>query len=259
MTTYSHSGSTGDVFSSLAVVQILGPGEYYLRLNNMDRVAQSIGWPGAGRHSGRMTQRDFDVLEPLMKIQPKVTKFAVHQGEAIDWEFERQARHHNPPGWPRSFSRQYADACGLNIEQYHRELDIDPFLFADKATRVPGRPICVSRNEWYLDGVTDPGQVEAWRTWIDYGLEDQAFYVGLEREHAWFCDTLKVNIPHVRTEDCLDLARLMQGAEMVIANQSMPGTMAVSMGKTVWIETRKNTPLENNEIYYPYRVNANYF
>jgi hypothetical protein len=259
MTTYSHSGSTGDVFSSLAVVQILGTGEYYLRLNNMDAVAQSIGWPGAGRHSGRMTQRDFDVLEPLMSIQPKVTKFAVWQGEAIDYEFERQARHHNPPGWPRSFSRQYADACGLNIEQYHRELDIQPFLFADKATTVPGRPICVSRNEWYLDGVADPGQVEAWRTWIDYGLEEQAFYVGLEREHAWFCDTLKINIPHVKTEDCLDLARLMQGAEMVIANQSMPGTMAVSMGKSVWIETRKNTPLENNEIYYPYRVNANYF
>ena len=259
MKTYSHSGSTGDVFSSLATVNILGPGEYYLKLNNMDKVAQSIGWPGAGRHSGRMTQKDFDVLEPLMRIQPNVTSFSVWNDEPIDHEFELQARHHNPPGWPRSFSRQYADAMGLDIEKYHLELDVQPFLFADHPISIPGRPICVSRNEWYLDGTPDVGNVEAWNTWKEYGLEDQAFYVGLEKEHAWFCDTLKVNIPHVKTQDCLDLARLMAGAEMVIANQSMPGTMAVSMGKTVWIETRKNTPLENNEIYYPYHLNAHYF
>ena len=259
MTTYSHSGSTGELFSSMAVVNIIGPGEYYLRLNNMDRVAQSIGWPGAGRHSGRMTQRDFDVLEPLMSIQPNITKFAVWNGEAIDYEFERQARHHNPPGWPRSFSRQYADACGLDLDRYHQELNVRPFLHVDRAETVAGRPICVSRNQWYLEGVDDLGPVGAWATWIEYGLEDQAFYVGLDSEYQWFCDTMKITIPHIKTQDCLELARLMKGAEMVIANQSMPGTMAISMGKTCWIETRKNTPLENNEIYYPYRVNAHYF
>ena len=259
MRTYSHSGSTGDVFSSLAVVNILGPGEYYLRLNNMDQVAQSIGWPGAGRHSGRMTQKDFEVMEPLMKIQPMVTSFSIWNGEPIDHEFELQARHHNPPGWPRSFSRQYADAMGLDLEQHHMDLDVHPFLFADAATQIPGRPICVSRNQWYLDGIEDLGPQGAWQTWIDYGLEDQALYVGLEEEHAWFEEVMKVTIPHIKTEDCLDLARLINGAEMVIANQSMPGTMAISMGKTVYIETRKNTPLENNEIYYPYRINAHYF
>jgi hypothetical protein len=83
--------------------------------------------------------------------------------------------------------------------------------------------------------------------------------VGLEEEHAWFEETLKITVPHVKTADCLELARLIDGAEMVIANQSMPGTMAISMGKSCYIETRKNTPLENNEIYYPYRINAHYF
>jgi hypothetical protein len=206
-----------------------------------------------------MTQKDFDVLEPLMKIQPMVNSFSVWNGEPITQEFEKQARHHNPPGWPRSFSRQYADAMGLDIEQYHLDLDVHPFLFADEPTKIPGRPICVSRNQWYLDGINDLGPVGAWATWIEYGLEDQAFYVGLEEEHAWFEDQLKITVPHVKTQDCLDLARLIDGAEMVIANQSMPGTMAISMGKSCYIETRKNTPLENNEIYYPYRINAHYF
>jgi hypothetical protein len=259
MTSFTHSGSTGDVFSSLAVVTILGGGDFYLRLNNMDNVAKKLGWGGAGRHSGRMTQADFDCLAPLMRIQPCINKFEVWNGEAIDYEFENQIFHHNPPGWPRSFSRQYASAVGVDIEKHHKHLDIEPFLFADKATVVPGRPIMVCRNKWYLESIADPGKVDAWTTWIDAGLSDQAFYCGLKEEHAWFEDTMKIKIPHVQTSDCLELARYMKGAEMVIANQSMPGTMAVSMGKTCWIETRKNVDLANNEIYYPYKLNAHYF
>lgn len=259
MTTFSHSGSTGDVFSSLAATIILGGGDYYLRLNNMDAVAQSIGWPGAGRHSGRMTQRDFDVLAPLMRIQPCINKFEVWLGESIDVEFEQQARHHNPPGWPRSFSRQYCPGAGIDIEANKLQLDVLPFLFADKSEKVPHRNIMIARNEHYLDGTPDPANVEAYNTWFEYGLLDQAFYCGLPQEHDWFERTMKVKIPYVATEDALHLARLMEGAEMVIANQSMPGTMAVSMGKTCYIETRKNTPLTNNEIYYPYKANAHYF
>lgn len=259
MTTFSHSGSTGDVFSSLSVFQILGGGHFYLRLNNMDANTRRLGWPGAGRHSGRMTQEDFDSLAPLMRIQPNMQSFEVWQGQSIDHAFEDQIWHHNPPGWPRSFSRQYAATVGLDIAQHARALDIDPFLFVDKSYKVPGRPILVARNPWYLDGVADPAKVEAWQTWIEMGLCDQAFYCGLPEEHAWFETTMQVKIPYVTTENCLELARYMQGAEMVIANQSMPGTMAVSMGKTCWIETRKNTTLENNEIYYPYKLNAHYF
>ena len=36
MTTFSHSGSTGDTFSSLVAVKILGGGDFYLRLNNIE-------------------------------------------------------------------------------------------------------------------------------------------------------------------------------------------------------------------------------
>ena len=257
--TFSHSGSTGDVISSIAVVNILGGGDYYLRLNNMDNIARSIGWGNAGRHSGRMTQADFDFLSPLMSIQPMISAFRPWNGEHIDYEFEKAAHHHNPPGWPRSFTRQYADAMGLDLESNHLALDVHAFLHVDARYTVPNRPIMIARNKWYLDGVPDPSKVEAWDVWIESGIADQAFYCGLVEEHAWFCDTMKIDIPHIKTENALELARYMNGAEMVIANQSLAGTMAVSMGKTCWIETRKNTPLTNNEIYYPYKVNAHYF
>lgn len=259
MTTFSHSGTTGDVLSSLCLVKILGGGDYYLRLNNLDSICRSIGWGNAGRHSGRMTQRDFDTLEPLMRIQPQVKSFQVYKGEQIDYEFEKTAHHMNPPGWPRSFTRQYAAALAVDPEQHHRELDIESFLIADRAYKVPGRPIMIARNRWYLDGIADPSAVPQWQNWIECGLADQSFYCGLEEEHQWFESLMKVKIPWVKTEDCLELARYQWGCELIIANQSMPGTMAINLGKTCWIETRKNTPLENNEIYYPYKINVNYF
>ena len=49
------------------------------------------------------------------------------------------------------------------------------------------------------------------------------------------------------------------GAKMMIGNQSMPATLALGIGTTLWIETRKNVELEKNEIFYPYRSNVMYF
>jgi hypothetical protein len=229
----------------------------------MDKAAQMLGWPGAGRHSGRMTQKDFDFLEPLMKIQPCINSFKVWDGRKVDYEFEQTCFHHNPPGWPRSFTRQYASAVGIDPSRADknilRQLDIDPFLFVDKKYKIDHKPIMICRNKWYLDGIPDAGNVDAWNIWISSGLAEQAFYCGLPEEHKWFEDTMKMKIQYIPTSDSLELARYMSGAEMVIANQSMGGTMAVSMGKTCWIETRKNVELENNEIYYPYKINAHYF
>lgn len=259
MSSYTHSGSTGDTFSSLAVVRCLGAGDFYLKLNNMDKVSQMIGWPGAGRHSGRMTQKDFDFLAPIMEIQSCVTKFAVWNGEAVDHELENRVYHLNTPAWPRNFANQDATAMGIDLEANLRTLQIDPYIEVDRPVVVPGRPICISRNPYYLDGVPDVANVEEWRTWIDNRLLEQAFFVGLPSDHAWFEETMKVKVDYVPTSDGLELARLIAGAKMMIANQSMPGTLAVGIGTSLWIETRKNTPLSNNEILYPYRANINYF
>lgn len=258
MISFSHSGSTGDVFSSLAVVKALGRGDYYLRLKNMNKVAAMIGW-GAGRHSGRMTEQDFDFLAPIMKIQKCLTKFDVWKGENIDYEFEKAVFFHNIPVWPRNFANQYAVALNLNTEQYFRTLQIDSYIDVDHPTVIKGRPICISRNRFYLEGIEDITQVPEWKNWLERNLLDQCFFVGLPEDHDWFENTMKVKVHYEPTSDGLALARLIAGAKMMIANQSMPGTLAVGLGTTIWIETRKNTDLSNNEILYPYRSNITYF
>ena len=37
---FTHSGTLGDVLTSLCIVKLLGGGDFYLRLNNMDKMIQ---------------------------------------------------------------------------------------------------------------------------------------------------------------------------------------------------------------------------
>jgi len=257
---FSHSGTLGDVLTSLCIVKILGGGDFYLKLNNMDKMIQEkLGWPNAGIHSGRMTQKDFDMLEPLMKSQSFIKSFQVWNGEQVTNEFEEVCRHHQASGWwPRNFSNQYASSQRINPEENFEQLQQQPWLECKDPIKIPGRPVVISRNEKYLDGA--PVYNPVWKEWIDYGLADRCVFVGHPSEHAWFEDLYKCEVDYYPTEDMLHLSRVLAGCELFIGNQSMPGTMAsIALGKTSRIELRKNETQVNNEFFYPYRLNVSYF
>jgi len=70
-----------DIIYSMIPIKLLGGGDFYLRLNNLDTLCRDvIGWPDGGSHSGRMTQKDFDLLAPLIEAQPYITKWAHYIG-----------------------------------------------------------------------------------------------------------------------------------------------------------------------------------
>lgn len=258
MTTFSHSGTTGDTFCSLVIPKILGGGDFYLKLNDLDNVIQKyLGWPNAGRHSGRMSQEDFDSMEELIKHQPYITDFKVWNGEHIDYELERAAAHLETQSRPRNFSNQHAEAQGLDPATFIRELQIDPWMECREPRKVPGRPIVIFRGPNYQSG--NELQSPVWMDLVDRNLADQAVYVGLEEDHAWFEDSLKVRVPHYRTPDYMELARIIQGSELFISSMSSPSALALCLGKTMWLETRKNEPWERHENNYPYRINIRYF
>ena len=72
MTTYSHSGTTGDTFCSLVIPKILGGGDFYLRLNNLENILPP-GWSNKGtRHEGRMTEKDYEMMRELILHQPYI-------------------------------------------------------------------------------------------------------------------------------------------------------------------------------------------
>ena len=256
---FTHSGTLGDVVSSLCIVKLLGGGDFYLKMRNLDRVIQEkLGWPNAGMHSGRMTDKDFDLLEPLMLTQSYVHSFKKWNGEIVTNEFEEVCLHHQAGGRkPRNFVNQYASSQGLDMELYKEQLQQQSWLECDNPIKIPNRPIVIARNSHYLEGA--PLLNPTWQNWFNSGLANRCVYVGLEHEHAWFEDMYKVKVPHYKTEDMLQLTRVLSGAELCIGNQSSPLTIAVALGKSSWIERRKNETLENNEIYYPFRINIQYF
>ena len=257
---FTHSGTLGDVLTSLCIVKILGGGDFYLKLHNMDKMIQEkLGWPNAGIHSGRMTQGDYEQLEPIMKSQSYIKSFQIWNGESVTNEFEEVCRHHQAGGhWPRNFSHQYAVSQGLDPKEHFTALQVRPWLECPNPIKIPNRPIVIARNSHYLEGA--PILNPKWVEWFDKGLADRCIYVGLEHEHQWFEELFGVRVQHYKTSDMMELCRVIAGCELFIGNQSMPGTMAsICLGKTSWIELRKNEKYDNNEFIYPYRINISYF
>jgi hypothetical protein len=258
MTTFSHSGTMGDTLCSMVAVKILGGGDVYLRLNNLDRVIQDrLKWPDAGRHSGKMRQEDFDQLEEFMLHQPYIHNFKIHNGEQIDYELEAAASHLETGFFPRNFSNQHALANGIDTKYNFRQLQIDPWMECRSPIKIPGRPIAVHRNMNYQDG--NQAQSKTWQNLCNRGLQDQGVFVGSQEEHAEFERQYGISIPHYRTENVMQLAQVIQGSEMFITSMGGPSAVALSLGKTMMLETRKNEKFERLEINYPYRLNIQYF
>ena len=166
MQTFSHSGPTGDVFNSLSVVRALGGGHFYLKLHNIERtVRELLGWPVTGLHKDRMTQQDFDSIREFILHQPYITGCTVWAGEPVDYDLDRAALHHEVGRFPRNFSNQYARALGMDLDQYLRPLQIEPYMECRDALEIPGRPFVVFRGPRYQEG--NPVESPQWRSWLN--------------------------------------------------------------------------------------------
>lgn len=232
-------GSFGDTIFSLNLVKILGGGNMYVKLNAMDEYAQKeLGWPNAGPASGRYTQQDYDTIEPLLKAQDYLDTVAIWNGESIDYDFKDHYKYHLIRGHMGNQTECYALTQGMNIHdpELKKKLLFEPWLTPVDPIHIPGKPIVVNRTSRYLYGATS----QDWYTYIEYGLGDYAVFVGSEKEHADFEDLFKIKIQYYKTEDLLQLARVIQGCEQFIGNQSVAVSIAIGLGKSYQLEIRKD-------------------
>jgi len=258
MTTFSFSGTTGDTFSSLVAVKILGGGEYYQKLYNLENmIREKLGWPSAGRHAGRMTKEDHEMMRELMLHQKYITKFEPWDNQEIDYDLDNATLHMETHCFPRNFSNQHAKTNGIDVDYNRRALQIDPWMECRETRKFPGRPIVIFRGPHYQEGNDRNSKV--WQDLIDRDLVDQAVYIGLEEDHAWFEESFKIQVPHYRTPDYMEVARVIQGSELLITSMSSPCALGIALGKTMWIETRKNEDFKRLEVNYPSRLNITYF
>lgn len=259
MTTFSHSGTTGDTFCSLVIPKIYGKGEFYLKTNNLEHVINTkLGWSNKGnRHEGRMTTTDYELMRELIQHQPYITKFEIWNGESIDHELEDAYDHLETGVFPRNFSNQYALAVNMDAKKHEKELQMLPWMECREHRKFPGRPIVIHRSPNYQEG--NPIQSPIWKKFIDKGLSDQAVFVGQDIDHSYFEDLFKIRVPHYKTPDWMELARVIQGSELMITSMGGPSALCLCLGKTMMLESRKNETHERLEINYPLRINIQYF
>jgi hypothetical protein len=242
----------------MVAIKILGGGELYLKLRNLEKmVFEKLGWPDVGRHKGRMTDEDYDVMRELVLHQPYITKFEKWDGQDIDHDLDNAALTHETGFFPRNFSNQHALANGIDPKYHFRALQMDPWLECREVRKFPGRPIVIHRSPNYQEGNELMSPV--WKNFVDRQLADKAVFVGVESDHAWFEDTFKIRVPHYKTPDWMELARVIMGSELMITSMGGPSALCLCLGKTMMLESRKNETHERLEINYPYRINIQYF
>lgn len=178
-------------------------------------------------------------------------------GETIDYELEDAYDHLETGFFPRNFSNQYALAAGIDPKIHEQELQMMPWMECREERKFPGRPIVIHRSPNYQEG--NPVESPYWKQFIDKGLVDQAVFVGAESDHDYFENLFKVAVPYYATPDWMELARVIQGSELMITSMGGPSALCLCLGKTMMLESRKNETHERLEINYPLRVNIQYF
>lgn len=253
MKTYRHSGTLGDLIYSLSIVKKMEPGKFLIALNNIENCVSQYGYRPeevAPEHRGRFTENDHQMLRPLLKRQPYI--------QFVDtW---RQGDPEPDVDLDRFRGTLFRGFEGNYVQAYHIAFNI-PFTVADydtpwlEADPEVTRPIIVSRTPRYRC----PDGDMTWRELVkESDLEKHGFFVGTEAEHQDFVSTMNVNIPYFKVANFLQLANVIAGADLVMANQNFVYSLAMGLGKPAILETIKIKPLQNNECFFP-RTNIQYF
>ena len=255
MKTYKHSGTLGDLIYSLSIVKKMSQGNamFLVALNNIENCVAQYGYRPDEvdpAHRGRFTVQDYGWLRPLLKRQSYIKEVGTWSLGIMDPDVDLD----------RFRGTLFRGFEGNYVEAYHRAFDL-PFLMSDydtpwlEADAQTVAPIVVSRTARYQDPAGDA----KWRDMVkDIDLAGSAVFLGTATEHQAFEQAVGKTIPYYKTQDFLELANIVAGAELVMANQNFVYSLAMGLGKSTVLETIKIKPLQNNECFFP-RTNTQYF
>jgi hypothetical protein len=197
---FSSAGDCGDVIYCLPAVKALGGGAIRL-------------FP-AGYTTARMTPEAAQSLAALLRCQPYVSDCSYAEGpEGTDLD-----------AWRRQY-RSYLNisdmACAaLGVPPQPRE---EPWLTMPRPRKAAR--VLFHRSARYHNWSFPWG-----RAYEKYGRETAV--VGTPEEHRDFCAYLGP-LPYVPTPTFLDLAEVVAGCDLLVANQSAPMAVALGLGRPV--------------------------
>ncbi|WP_020469326.1 glycosyltransferase family protein [Zavarzinella formosa] len=202
---FSHSGDIGDLIAALPTMKALGGG----RLNLFP-----------SRHTGhRMTPERAASLKPLLEIQPYVSSVQWSEGP-VGTNLDKWRSHYKTN---LNLADMVSECHG--VPHYPRE---NPWLEVDRPDKVAR--VVMGRSPRYHNW----NFVAVWKSaWEKYRLD--AVFVGSPEEHADFC--LQVGpLPYFKTDNHLQLARVIAGSELCLFNQTGNFWLAEGMKKQTVLE-----------------------
>lgn len=253
MKTFRHSGTLGDLVYSLYMVKKMGGGQFNVALRNIERCVAQYGYRPEDvdpQHQGRFTDQDFAMLKPLLEKQDYIQQAVAWQwGDSdpdVDLDHYRSVLY-------RKFEGNILQAYHMAFDMPFRTEDYDtPWLQADI---IETKPVVISRSARYRPANGE----QAWRQIVaDTNLEDTAVFVGTPKEHQDFVKTFGVAVEYRPVQDFLELASIINGAELFMGNQGFAYSLAIGLGKSTVLEINKIVPMTMNECFFP-RPNCQYF
>lgn len=253
MNTFRHSGTLGDLIYSLSIVKKMTPGKFLVALHNIENCVSQYGYRPdevATEHRGRFTESDYELLKPLLKRQSYIESVGTWQSgdpePDVDLDRFRGTLF-------RGFEGNYVQAYHLAFGMPFTLQDLDSaWLEADPVTVAP---IVLSRTSRYQS----PSGEAVWQSLVNQpGVADNAIFVGTVQEHADFQTQVGIKVKHHKVENFLELANIVAGAQMVMANQNFVYSLAMALARPAVLETIKIKPLQQNECFFP-RANIHYW
>jgi len=229
----------GDLIYNLPAAKALGITKLVLGPDNRS------GWPDREP----MTEKRAGVILPLLRAQPWITE-AVFSATLPPNALDLNAYRHSmlttdgadqdlQPGF--NLVRVPLKHWGLPLH-----LDKEPWLIAPDPQRIA--EVVISRSSRYHNPDFD------WRGIVKhYG--EVATFIGLAEEHRAFCQAFGT-VPYHKTPTLLDVANVIEGADLFIGNQSAPFAIAVGLGKASLLE---GCPQNNNCIFERGNIHINRF
>ena len=223
---FHHTGDWGDVIYSLPVIKALGGGVLFLSDDNK--------FPFPRKSRERVTAEWVNNIKPLLEQQDYIWRASFTHG--LPFSTDCDLNKFRLP-WKgvvkdptKTIFKMHQEAFGVSYPEDQPWLTVDEPIIS--------KPIIVNLTARYRNFHFP---------WINlirkYG--DQMGFVGSPTEASFFENMaygVGKSIPHRKTGNLLDAARVIAGAKVFIGNQSAPMAIALGLGKNVIQECWQGNP-----------------
>jgi hypothetical protein len=212
--TFMHSGDIGDIIYSLPTIRALGGGKIFLN-------------PSEPTH--KFNEDSARLLIPLLVAQPYIDDVAIYNGEEIDCDLNK---------FRSCLSLGVTNLTEAHLKAFDLPISLKNKQWLDVGKRKIKRIIF---NRSARNRNTDfPWKELAKR------FKDQSVFVGLKEEHEEFVESFG-HIPFHKVHDFLELAEIINGADLFIGNQSLSFAISEGLHKRNCLEIYEHAPNCNFE------------